>query len=326
MSFVRSGRPRPTSARIELLEALRGPWAAWDLERYADAMRATYQALDITSLEPVGRYDPDADTIKLRDVFIPQHARRSRPSRILPRDYLRKLRGSEGTLAQDVLFGDDAETNAHWEKTPREPIFDILTDTALKHLVILGDPGAGKSCLARYIGLSLLEGFGPRQDQPDGPLRHWVQAFAGRLPFLIELRRFLTWEAKNGEGGFLGYLHHLGSDRGFGLNRADLDRHLRTAPSLLIFDGLDEVIDPKKRDDVAEAITGFARTYAPTRVIVTSRIAGFDQRPFIQRTIAFNLATLEDLDLPQIETFCKTWFALTRISQTRRCIGALDRR
>ena len=75
-----------------LLQDIRGQWADWDLDRYADAMRETYQALDITTLEPPGRYDPDSEMIKLRDVFVPQHARRSRPSRILPRDYLGKLR------------------------------------------------------------------------------------------------------------------------------------------------------------------------------------------------------------------------------------------
>jgi hypothetical protein len=108
--------------RNELLEAIRGPWASWDPDRYADAMRETYQVLDITTLELTGRYDPDAEAIKLRDVFIPQDARRSQPSRILPRDYLRKLRGGAGgaleTLVEHALFAEDSESDAHWEKTP----------------------------------------------------------------------------------------------------------------------------------------------------------------------------------------------------------------
>jgi hypothetical protein len=99
----------------ELLHDIRGQWANWDLDRYADAMRETHQALDITTLELTGRYDPDADAIKLRDVFIPQHARRGRPSRILPRDYLRKLRESSGealnALAQGESFTEDDEAN-----------------------------------------------------------------------------------------------------------------------------------------------------------------------------------------------------------------------
>ena len=215
------------------------------------------------------------------------------------------------TLVQELPLTEDGEADAHWEKTPREPIFEIITSTAPKHLVILGDPGAGKSCLARYVALSLLEGLGRRQDQAANSPRPWIATLAGRLPFVLELRRFLIWEAKDGEGGFIGYLHHLGSDHGFGLNKADLDRHLRSAPSLVSFDGLDEVIDPRKRDDIAEAIVGFARTYSAARVIVTSRIAGFDQRPFVKRTSAFVVVTLDDLDLQQIETFSNTWFGLT---------------
>jgi predicted NACHT family NTPase len=262
-----------------------------------------------------GAAPPDADAIKLRDVFIPQHARRSRPFRVLPRDYLRKLRESGGealnALAQDEPFAEDHEANTHWEQIPREPILEIIASTEPKHLVILGDPGAGKSCLVRYMALSLLDGLGRKWAQPHGALPFWVTTLGGRLPLLIELRRFLTWEARDHEGGFLGYLHRLGSQRGFGLNRSDLDRYLHTALSLVIFDGLDEVIDPKKRDDIAEEITGFARSYAPTRVIVTSRVAGFDQRPFLQRTSAFIVATLDDLDPRQIVSFSKTWFALT---------------
>jgi predicted NACHT family NTPase len=228
---------------------------------------------------------------------------------------LRKLRASSDdtlapALAKDSL-AEDGEADAHWEKTPREPIFEIITSTAPKHLVILGDPGAGKSCLARYVALSLLEGLGRCQDQAAGPPRPWIATLAGRLPFVLELRRFLIWEGKDGEGGFIGYLHNLGSDHGFGLNKADLDRYLRSALSLVIFDGLDEVIDPRKRDEIAEAIVGFARTYSPARVIVTSRIAGFDQRPFMQRTSTFIIVTLDDLDLQQIEAFSKTWFDLT---------------
>jgi hypothetical protein len=45
--------------RNEFLHDIRGQWANWDLDRYADAMRETYQALDITTLELTGRYNPD---------------------------------------------------------------------------------------------------------------------------------------------------------------------------------------------------------------------------------------------------------------------------
>lgn len=145
-----------------LLQDIRGQWATWDLDLYADATRETYQALDITTLQPTGHYELESEPIKLRDIFIPLHARRSLPDQVLPRDYLEKLRykALEDAPLADALFEQDGEANGHWDKTSREPVLDILTAANVRHLVVLGDAGAGKSCLARYITLSLVDGLG----------------------------------------------------------------------------------------------------------------------------------------------------------------------
>lgn len=144
-------------AQVDHLSAMRGSWADWDVDRYADAMRETYQALDITTLELEGRFDPDDEQIRLKDVFIPQHVRRSRPHRILPRDYLNKRREVDqeipNAFAEERFPLKDEDLESHWEKTPREPVFDVFASDSVEHLIILGDPGAGKSCLARYVTL-----------------------------------------------------------------------------------------------------------------------------------------------------------------------------
>ncbi|MEQ9554059.1 MAG: hypothetical protein RIM23_31115 [Coleofasciculus sp. G3-WIS-01] len=43
----------------------------------------------------------------------------------------------------------------------------------------------------------------------------------------------------------------------------------------LMFDGLDEVFDPGKREDVITDIHRFTNDYPDVRVIVTSRVIGY---------------------------------------------------
>lgn len=302
--------------RNRLLEDMRGPWAAWNLDQYAKAMRQYYQTLDITTLETIESQALEDQPIRLKDVFIAQDARRSRPRRSLPRDYLETQRRSappydEMAVASiEGVLGDDATLNSHWEQAKRELIFDILIADDVHHLVILGDPGAGKSCLVRYVALSLLEGWGD-DVPPAEKMRPWLEKLSGRLPLLFELRKFVTWEDKGGADGLLGYLHDLGRQEGFGLNQSDLDQKLKDEASLVIFDGLDEIVNLKARESVSDKISGFTRLYPRAKVIVTSRVVGFDERPFIQRATGFTIVTLDELSFDQISRYSRTWFYLT---------------
>lgn len=278
---------------FEVLKDIRGAWPTFDLDQYACAARGSYQTVDLSALAPAGRDDPD-EPIQLRDVFVAQDARRSRLSHSLPRDYLvRHGLDPEEEAAQAQLLSEK------WGAAKREPVLDLIADDDAKHCVILGDPGAGKSVITRYLLLSLLD-----ESAPEPPA--WRARLGNRLPFLIELREFIAREAEGRCNGFLEYLHYLGARRGFGLNVTELQQILCDQPSLVMFDGLDEIFDPQQRERIAREITGFARQYASVRVLVTSRIAGFHPRPFEEAEFA--IFTLDELDDEQIKTFVNGWF------------------
>ncbi|MFZ5478615.1 MAG: NACHT domain-containing protein [Myxococcota bacterium] len=177
---------------------------------------------------------------------------------------------------------------------PKDEIPVAATGTALDHvarwprLVVLGDPGSGKSTLARWLVLSHLDGHGP---------------LGGHLPLLVELRDH------RGDRGFLHYLQRLGETQGYGLNAPGLAELLRDRPSLVVFDGLDEVFDPVRRARIAEEIVGFATRFPRARIVVTSRGAGFAEAPF--RAADFHLCALAELDDAQIATFVRGWFRAT---------------
>jgi predicted NACHT family NTPase len=73
----------------------------------------------------------------------------------------------------------------------------------------------------------------------------------------------------------------------------------------LLFDGLDEVFDPALRKQVAMAIYRFADEYPSARVLVTSRIVGYQHQTW--RDEGFRHFMLQELEDPQIGDFLVRW-------------------
>ena len=80
-------------------------------------------------------------------------------------------------------------------------------------------------------------------------------------------------------------------------------------PVLVMFDGLDEVFEPGKREDVITDIHRFTNQYPKVRVIVTSRVIGY--KPQRLRDAEFRHVMLQDLESEQIQTFIQQWHELT---------------
>jgi len=195
----------------------------------------------------------------------------------------------------------EAENRARaWERTTTEPAVDLIAKSDERLLVVLGDPGAGKSSLTRFALLRLLADA-PVAGSP-------LAALHGHLPFLIELRDFVLVESDRHCSDLLSYLDYCGRSLNFGFTAAALERHLAHSRALLIIDGLDEIFDAGRRKRMAEQIIGLAVRYPALRVLVTSRIAGFDDHPF--RAAGFDIATLADLTPAQVEVFTQVWFSL----------------
>ena len=95
---------------------------------------------------------------------------------------------------------------------------------------------------------------------------------------------------------------------GFGFSADAVAQHLARAPALLIIDGLDEIFDPHRRRLMMDQIVGLATRFPQLRMLVTARIAGFDDQPF--RSADFSIATLVDLSTEQVAAFAQHWFAL----------------
>ena len=161
--------------------------------------------------------------------------------------------------------------------------------------VVLGNPGAGKSTLVAKTCVDLALEYGKIRTK-------------GRpvTPWCIELRRLAADPAALASS-FTDYFTYW-AQASYQLTVPDgaFDWLLCRGRLLVVFDGLDELIDTHKRKDVRDAVESFCRRYTTTPVLITSRFVGYSQAPL--DSVIFDAYQLENFDAPRVETYSKKWF------------------
>jgi predicted nucleotidyltransferase/DNA-binding Xre family transcriptional regulator len=204
------------------------------------------------------------------------------------------------------------------DATDREPF--TLGGSLHRHrrLFLLGDPGAGKTTSLRHIARAYALGRMRDHAYPvrgrDTPVPVFIRlaSWADRLAGGIETD--LADEA-------LAQLSLLDDP-----DMADwLRKHIENRDAFLLLDGLDEVADPEAVCLVMERIRSFVDSHAKARVIVSSRIVGFD-RPTLGRP--FGVARIVPLGNEAVAEFAATWYAYKHnhqpSRQCRACAGRVE--
>ena len=285
-----------------IVSAKKGVIPKIDIEGYTKAIELKYKTLDLDTLTPSQK--EDYLRVLLSNVFVEQNVREKTPPMELPREVWSKIQEEwdidSEFLPEGLTIDDIKQANvSYYSKTP-VPVLDAITDNKNKYLVILGDPGSGKSTLARYILLSILD------IHQDAKLN---ERFNGYLPLLIELREFIGLCSENKCKTFLDNFHHLGETQGYHLTREGIHTYLKeNENALVIFDGLDEVFDPKEWENINHMIAGFALDYPKVRIIVTSRIVGY--KPNILSDAGFHHFTIQEFEEEQIKVFLDKWYSI----------------
>ena len=280
------------------LKELAGLPPDFNLETYREALVERYGTLDFASLDTTGAY---YSGVRLWSVFVPQSVRECHeydPQLLeVPKEHLQRLVDAGELDAAQLAESEklqDERRRAYVNQPPR-PVLGVTDDTAIQRLVVLGDPGSGKSSLLRFLALqwARLDDANLRYTQP--------------LPLLIELREYNRWDCSSGKG-FPKYLHEASTWHR--LNQQTL-KHLLAQPErvVLLLDGLDEVFDPGEREQVVNDIHRFSNDYKNVRILVTSRVVGY--QPHRLRNAEFRHFMLQDLDTDQINNFLDRWHKVT---------------
>jgi hypothetical protein len=286
----------------------------FDLSAYFNALKKRYQRLDLDALTPPQK--EEYLQLQLRSVFVEQNARENPPPVELPKEVWERLQCEEDflpeMLSESVSIDDAIRAREAYYEKPSRSVLDVLIDTHNQYVVILGDPGSGKSTLSRYVLLSLIDPKGNER------LR---RAFDGYLPLLIEMRHYASLCADNKCETFLEFLEYLGKTEGWHLTQTALHNHLKNdGCAVVIFDGLDEIFDPEDRERITRRIVGIASVYPKVRIIVTSRVIGYRRK--ILTDADFAHFTLQDLAEQQVATFVDRWYGLAlsdRPDEAKEC-------
>ena len=297
-SLVPAGAMASGSSRLGPAQA-----PTLDLYGYRQAMAKHYGHLKLEELDATSSDMPRG--IRVTEVFIAPSVRECEQflprAMELPKELQRRLR-EQGSL--DGTEWDEEEfvrlRSTYLDQSP-QPMLELLADSSQRKLVVLGDPGSGKSLLFQYLVLAWAEAS------------NWLQGDAP-LPLLIELRDYAS-RRHNGEvSDFLDYLGRAESLR-WRLDPQALEHWLRHNRTQLLLDGLDEVFDPQLRQEVTIAIHRFSDDYPEAQIVVSSRLIGFQHERWRQE--GFRPFMLQELDKEQMDVFLRRWHQLAYEDENR---------
>ncbi|WP_228183854.1 HEAT repeat domain-containing protein [Streptomyces anulatus] len=263
---------------------------------YLGRVREVHRRLNLDVLGPSGLAG-EQPVIELRQVFMPQACRPFVPH--LEEGVRRRL-VEVGELVDDEELSRSARELGREEAARQavvQPVLSVLAQESGRRLVVLGDPGAGKSTLAKYLTLALAGGLSKMPSS--------LEPLAGLVPVLVELRQYAQphWRERTIEE----FLDHVHVQERMGLPRPVLEGFLESGRAVVVFDGLDEIFDPAVRAQTTRRITAFSAHYRQVRTVVTSREYGYRSHEFV--TNNFAQVMLQNLDPGQVETFIRRWYA-----------------
>lgn len=196
-----------------------------------------------------------------------------------------------------------------------------------QHLVLLGDPGSGKSTSVNFIALcmagqllndteanlKLLRQELPQEAEGERSKKHTPQSWhhGALLPVRVVLRdlavRGLPPHDTSDNGDVL--WRFIVSELGESLKDwAEPLRKTLLKGGLILLDGLDEVPDANQcREQVKMAVQGFARDFPNCRILVTSRTYAYQRQDW--KLNGFAEVMLSPFERWQINYFIDRWYA-----------------
>ncbi len=165
-----------------------------------------------------------------------------------------------------------------------------------KQIAIKGMPGAGKTTLLDYLILIFT-----------GRIKHSLKNKIGNLlPIYVRLRKLKQLQLKQ----FIGTREHCEEEIPFRFFK----KRLEAGKCIILFDGLDEVLDEKDKENAVNQIRMFAKKYGDNWMIVTSRPMGWSRQYFPD----FDEYDIQDLSDEAVRKFIGDWYRVVKVAESRK--------
>jgi formylglycine-generating enzyme required for sulfatase activity len=221
------------------------------------------------------------------------------------------LRDPRGKLLMNTPNSEAAAMKRTRDSLQQSPLTAMEAADFASRLVLLGDPGSGKSTFVSFLALCATGALLEADDASPwlARLRDQGWTHGAKMPIFITLRDFAQDVGDAQDGGAALLYAHI--ERG--LRKVELGESfpaikvaLDAGDALVLLDGLDEV-PSDKRELVRDAVTGFIeRCHPGNRFIITCRVLSYANPDWqIPQTASHTLAPLDD---DQIRHFVGAWY------------------
>ena len=169
-------------------------------------------------------------------------------------------------------------------------------ESAVYRAVVLGNPGSGKSTLTSKLCSDLSQNYDKR-------------LLAGRqvTPILVILRDYGA-EKDAQKCSILQFIERTANSKyQVASPEGAFEYLLLNGRAFVSFDGLDELLDTRDRQEISADIESFCNLYPSVPVLVTSREVGYEQAPLDGRK--FEVFRISEFDDNQVGGYAKKWFA-----------------
>ncbi len=174
-------------------------------------------------------------------------------------------------------------------------------------VVLLGDPGSGKSTFVNYLAFRLADGPANRKAAPDA--RAWPRELADLVPIVVVLRDFAA--GRDGRDAVEPRSLHDFIDAQLSAQKLEfaqpvLADALDKGRAIVLLDGLDEIPDADARARTRDAVAAFIGRYRKSRHVVTCRTLSYqDSRVQLAGATSFQIAPF---DREKIHGFIRAWY------------------